>query len=77
MNVDKISKLINTAYNTHERQFCAQSGIFFHGDMDKVIKTLKSAGHHVQQNDGIRALIDHKVWISRNGVIEPIKHGCL
>ena len=69
--MNTLTALINTASATHTTRFAAQRGIFFDSMSDMIAK-LNAEGLATQQNDGERALVAHKVWMTRYGVATPV-----
>tara|TARA_Y100001951_G_scaffold66684_1_gene53656 strand:- start:357 stop:581 length:225 start_codon:yes stop_codon:yes gene_type:complete len=65
--------LINLAVANNDVFYAAQERIFF-ADMNDLIAKLESEGCKTQQNDGDRVLVDHKAWVTRHGVIYPIRN---
>ena len=70
-NAKTLADLVNTASATHTTRFAAQRGIFFDSMADMIAK-LNAEGLATQQNDGERALVAHKVWMTRYGVATPV-----
>ena len=69
--MNTLTSLINTAASTSTTRFAAQRGIFFDSMSDMVAK-LNAEGLTMQQNDGERVLVAHKVWMTRYGVATPV-----
>ena len=67
----KLTALINRASNSNTTYYAAQRGIFF-DSMDDMVFKLNADGFSTQQNDGERVLVDHKVWMTRHGVVTPV-----
>jgi len=67
-----ITNLIHRSAATGTTLFAAQRGIFI-DDMAQLVDMLTKAGHKLQQNDGTRVLVDHKAWVTKHGVIHPIR----
>jgi len=68
----KLTALINRASVSNTTFFAAQKGIFF-DDMADLIKRVEAEGFSTQQNDGERVLVGFKVWMTRYGVITPVR----
>lgn len=66
-----LTALINRAAARTTTHYAAQKGIFF-DSMDDMIAKVEAEGFSTQQNDGERALVGHKVWMTRHGVITPV-----
>lgn len=68
-----MKSLINRAVATNTVFYAAQQEIFFAG-MNDLIAKLESEGLRIQQNDGDGVLVDHKAWVTRHGVVNPIRN---
>lgn len=68
-----MKSLINLAAAKNTVFYAAQQGIFF-ADINDLIAKLESDGFRTQQNNGGEVLVDHKVWVTRHGVINPIRN---
>jgi len=69
--MNTLTALINTAAASGTTRFAAQRGIFFDSMADMIAK-LNAEGITMQQNDGERVLVAHKVWMTRYGVATPV-----
>ena len=68
----KLAALINRAAADTTTYYAAQKGIFF-DSMDDLISKVEAEGFSTQQNDGERVLVGFKVWMTRYGVITPVR----
>ena len=68
----KLAAIINRAATGTTTYYAAQKGIFF-DSMDDLISKVEAEGFSTQQNDGERVLVGFKVWMTRYGVITPVR----
>ena len=68
-----MTALINRAVASNTVYFAAQHRIFF-TDMNDLIAKLESEGLRTQQICGDEVLVGHKAWVTRHGVINPIRN---
>ena len=69
--MSELEKFINRAAASTTTYYAAQKGIFF-DDMDDMVHKVQQLGFSVNQNDGERALVGSKVWLTRHGVATSV-----